>query len=57
MTVVALIVTPIVLLYQGWTYHVFRARVTGQKLQLDATDLTARADGNSSRGAGGGSPP
>jgi cytochrome d ubiquinol oxidase subunit II len=27
MTVVALVVTPIVLLYQGWTYHVFRARV------------------------------
>ncbi len=28
MTVVAVIVTPVVLLYQGWTYHVFRARVT-----------------------------
>ena len=27
MTVVALIVLPIVLLYQGWTYHVFRHRV------------------------------
>jgi len=27
MTVVALIVTPVVLLYQGWTYHVFRHRV------------------------------
>jgi cytochrome bd ubiquinol oxidase subunit II len=27
MTVVALIVAPIVLLYQGWTYHVFRHRV------------------------------
>jgi cytochrome d ubiquinol oxidase subunit II len=27
MTVVALIVTPIVLLYQGWTYYVFRRRV------------------------------
>jgi cytochrome d ubiquinol oxidase subunit II len=29
MSVVALIVFPIVLLYQGWTYYVFRARVTG----------------------------
>jgi len=31
LTVVALIVLPIVLLYQGWTYHVFRARVTGEE--------------------------
>jgi len=30
MTVVALFFTPIVLLYQGWTYWVFRARVTGE---------------------------
>jgi cytochrome bd ubiquinol oxidase subunit II len=29
MSVVALICTPIVLLYQGWTYHVFRRRVGG----------------------------
>ena len=28
MTVVALIVLPIVLLYQSWTYYVFRARLT-----------------------------
>jgi cytochrome d ubiquinol oxidase subunit II len=28
-TVVALTVTPVVLLYQGWTYHVLRARLTG----------------------------
>jgi cytochrome d ubiquinol oxidase subunit II len=27
MSVVALIVTPLILLYQGWTYHVFRARL------------------------------
>jgi cytochrome bd ubiquinol oxidase subunit II len=33
MTVVALIVTPVVLLYQGWTYYVFRARVTGRDLE------------------------
>jgi cytochrome bd ubiquinol oxidase subunit II len=29
MTVVALVFIPLVLLYQGWTYHVFRARVGG----------------------------
>jgi cytochrome d ubiquinol oxidase subunit II len=28
-TVVAAIFTPVVLLYQGWTYHVFRARLGG----------------------------
>jgi cytochrome bd ubiquinol oxidase subunit II len=28
-TVVAVIVAPVVLLYQGWTYYVLRARVTG----------------------------
>lgn len=28
MTVVALVMTPIVLLYQGWTYYVFRQRVS-----------------------------
>jgi cytochrome d ubiquinol oxidase subunit II len=27
LTVVALIATPIVLIYQGWTYHVFRHRL------------------------------
>jgi cytochrome d ubiquinol oxidase subunit II len=27
MTVVAILFTPLVLLYQGWSYHVFRARV------------------------------
>ena len=32
MSVVALIVTPVILLYQGWTYHVFRARVGGAEL-------------------------
>jgi cytochrome d ubiquinol oxidase subunit II len=32
MTVVAAILTPVVLLYQGWTYHVFRARLGGEPL-------------------------
>jgi cytochrome d ubiquinol oxidase subunit II len=31
--VVALIVTPVVLLYQGWTYYVFRARLTGDEVE------------------------
>ena len=30
LTVVALIVLPVVLLYQGWTYHVFRHRLEGE---------------------------
>jgi cytochrome bd ubiquinol oxidase subunit II len=29
MTVVAVVLLPLVLLYQGWSYHVFRARVRG----------------------------
>jgi cytochrome bd ubiquinol oxidase subunit II len=32
MTVAALVVTPIVLLYQGWTYYVFRARLGGEEV-------------------------
>jgi cytochrome d ubiquinol oxidase subunit II len=32
MTWVALIFTPVVLAYQGWTYWVFRHRVTGAPL-------------------------
>jgi cytochrome bd ubiquinol oxidase subunit II len=27
MTVVAVLFLPLILLYQGWSYHVFRARV------------------------------
>ena len=30
MTVVAVILVPIILLYQGWTYHVFRHRLEGE---------------------------
>jgi len=32
MTVVAAIFIPLILLYQGWTYHVFRERVGGKEL-------------------------
>jgi cytochrome bd ubiquinol oxidase subunit II len=31
MSIVALIFVPLILLYQGWTYHVFRARVGGPR--------------------------
>jgi len=33
LTVVAAIFVPLVLLYQGWTYHVFRARVGGDEVE------------------------
>ena len=46
MTVVALIVTPVVLLYQGWTYHVFRA--AGRR----ATSRSRRALRSGRRSAG-----
>ena len=36
MTVVAFIFTPIVLLYQGWTYWVFRQRVSSDEFMLPA---------------------
>jgi cytochrome d ubiquinol oxidase subunit II len=43
MTVVALVMTPIVLVYQGWTYWVFRARISADgpgdvKTPLDLLD-------------------
>jgi cytochrome d ubiquinol oxidase subunit II len=33
MTVIALIVMPLVLLYQAWTYYVFRARISGEEIK------------------------
>ncbi|HKE77991.1 MAG TPA: cytochrome d ubiquinol oxidase subunit II [Solirubrobacteraceae bacterium] len=35
-TVVAAIFTPLVLLYQGWTYHVFRERLGGEEIGTPA---------------------
>jgi cytochrome d ubiquinol oxidase subunit II len=43
LSVVALITTPLVLLYQGWTYYVFRARVTGEEARSPAELLEDRA--------------
>jgi cytochrome bd ubiquinol oxidase subunit II len=40
MTVVALIFVPLILLYQGWTYHVFRERVGGEELDVPAAPET-----------------
>jgi cytochrome bd ubiquinol oxidase subunit II len=42
--VVALIILPIVLLYQGWTYYVFRARVTGEEVPSPAEALKGVAE-------------
>ena len=36
MSVVALILVPVILLYQGWTYHVFRHRLGGEEPASDA---------------------
>jgi len=33
MTIVALIFVPIVLIYQGWTYYIFRKRITRQTIE------------------------
>ena len=45
LTVVAVIVTPLVLLYQSWTYYVFRARVTGEEVVPPTELLTQRPSG------------
>ncbi|WP_130800084.1 cytochrome d ubiquinol oxidase subunit II [Streptomyces otsuchiensis] len=53
MTWVAAIATPVVLLYQGWTYWVFRKRIGVQHL---APDPHAVPDGGAVDGAGDGAP-
>ena len=45
LTVIALIVLPIVLLYQSWSYYVFRARVTGEEVS-PPTALTGPTGGS-----------
>ena len=49
MTVVALIVTPLILLYQAWTYHVFRARITGAEVRLPGGESVAGPAGSRAR--------
>jgi cytochrome d ubiquinol oxidase subunit II len=41
MTVVAVIFVPIVLLYQGWTYYVFRARLGGEPIATPSTGISS----------------
>lgn len=43
MTVVAVIFTPLVLLYQGWTYWVFRKRITAVRVPDTSEATTAAA--------------
>ena len=43
MTVVAVLFLPLVLLYQGWSYHVFRARVGRGKAPADQHPPAAAA--------------
>ena len=43
MTVVAAVLLPVVLLYQAWTYHVFRARLGGED-PADPVDLLGAED-------------
>jgi cytochrome d ubiquinol oxidase subunit II len=45
MSVVALIVTPLILLYQGWSYYVFRARVTGEEVPTPVEALARGTTG------------
>jgi cytochrome d ubiquinol oxidase subunit II len=46
LTVVAAIFVPLMLLYQGWTYHVFRARVGGD--EVEAPPLAPASGGSGS---------
>ena len=48
MTVVALIVLPIILVYQAWSYYVFRARVTGEEVRPPTEALARPSSGSPS---------
>jgi cytochrome d ubiquinol oxidase subunit II len=45
MTVVAVVLLPVVLLYQAWTYHVFRARLGGEELGSPVDLLAPKSGG------------
>jgi cytochrome d ubiquinol oxidase subunit II len=45
-TVVALVLTPVVLLYQAWTYHVLRGRVSGEEVESPVQVLAQRTGGS-----------
>jgi len=42
-TVVGLTLLPLVVLYQGWTYHVFRRRLMGAPDEAPSGDAVAAA--------------
>ena len=52
MTVVACIFAPLVIAYQGWSYHVFRRRLAAPRTQVELPDLdrAAHAERESTRG-------
>jgi cytochrome d ubiquinol oxidase subunit II len=35
MTVIAVVMVPVVVIYQAWAYHIFRARLTAPKVGTD----------------------
>jgi cytochrome d ubiquinol oxidase subunit II len=45
MSVIAAIFLPLILVYQGWTYHVFRHRLGGDERTVDPVELVARKTG------------
>ncbi len=51
MTVVAVVLLPVVLVYQGWTYHVFRKRVGASDLQEPESTSPTEASGAGAVGA------
>jgi cytochrome d ubiquinol oxidase subunit II len=44
MTIVAVVMVPIVVLYQVWTYYVFRARVGGERPGSPLETLSPKAN-------------
>jgi cytochrome d ubiquinol oxidase subunit II len=48
MTWVAVILTPLVLLYQGWTYWVFRKRISAAQIP-ESIGLTFARSGSDAR--------
>jgi cytochrome d ubiquinol oxidase subunit II len=58
MTWVAVILTPVVLLYQGWTYWVFRKRISADHIpeHTGLTFATVTAKAGAGTGHGGTSP-
>ena len=46
LTVVAAILMPLFLLYQGWTYYVFRARLSAEEVESPVEALARRTGGS-----------